>query len=70
MLRRRRYVGKKRPFTVDARIMAALGCYHSEEVSSAILANSVNADPTFIRKSLRRSTRSDSREFPRVDRVL
>jgi hypothetical protein len=33
--------------------MAALGCYHSEEVSSAILANSVNADPTFIRKSLR-----------------
>jgi|HubBroStandDraft_6_1064221.scaffolds.fasta_scaffold252679_1 hypothetical protein len=32
--------------------MAALGYYHGEEVSSAILANSVNADPTFVRKSL------------------
>jgi len=32
--------------------MAALGYYHGEEVSSAILASSVNADPTFVRKSL------------------
>ena len=39
-------------FTVAAHIMAALGYYHGEEVSSAILANSVNADPTFVRKSL------------------
>jgi Rrf2 family protein len=39
-------------FTVAAHIMAALGYHHGEEVSSAILANSVNADPTFVRKSL------------------
>jgi len=32
--------------------MAALGYDHGEEVSSAILASSVNADPTFVRKSL------------------
>jgi Rrf2 family protein len=39
-------------FTVAAHIMAALGCHHGEEVSSAILAESVNADHTFVRKSL------------------
>src|SRR5260370_6938981 len=39
-------------FTVAAHIMAALGYYHGEEISSAILADSVNADPTFVRKSL------------------
>jgi len=39
-------------FTIAAHIMAALGYYHGEEVSSAILASSVNADPTFVRKSL------------------
>ncbi len=39
-------------FTVAAHIMAALGYYHSEEISSATLAESVNADPTFVRKSL------------------
>ena len=39
-------------FTVAAHIMAALGYYHGEEISSATLANSVNADPTFVRKSL------------------
>jgi Rrf2 family protein len=32
--------------------MAALGYRHGEEVSSTILADSVNADPTFVRKSL------------------
>jgi Rrf2 family protein len=32
--------------------MAALGYYHGEEISSARLAESVNADPTFVRKSL------------------
>src|SRR5258708_9414810 len=39
-------------FTVAAHIMAALGYFHGEEISSAILAESVNADPTFVRKSL------------------
>src|SRR3977135_3399032 len=39
-------------FTVAAHIMAARGYYHGEEISSAILADSVNADPTFVRKSL------------------
>jgi DNA-binding IscR family transcriptional regulator len=39
-------------FTVAAHIMAALGFYHREEISSAILSDSVNADPTFVRKSL------------------
>jgi len=39
-------------FTVAAHIMAALGYYHAEEISSAILSDSVNADPTFVRKSL------------------
>jgi Rrf2 family protein len=39
-------------FTVAAHIMAALGYYHGEEMSSATLADSVNADPTFVRKSL------------------
>jgi Rrf2 family protein len=32
--------------------MAALGYKHGEELSSATLAESVNADPTFVRKSL------------------
>jgi Rrf2 family protein len=39
-------------FTVAAHILAALGYKHGEEVSSAILAESVSADPTFVRKSL------------------
>jgi DNA-binding IscR family transcriptional regulator len=39
-------------FTVAAHIMAALGFYHGKELSSATLAASVNADPTFVRKSL------------------
>ena len=39
-------------FTVAAHIMAALGFFPGEEISSAILAESVNADPTFVRKSL------------------
>jgi len=39
-------------FTVAAHIMAALGFYHGKEISSATLAESVNADPTFVRKSL------------------
>jgi Rrf2 family protein len=39
-------------FAVAAHIMAALGYRHGEEISSATLAESVNADPTFVRKSL------------------
>ena len=39
-------------FTVAAHIMAALGYKHGEEFSSATLAESVNADRTFVRKSL------------------
>ena len=43
---------KSLQFAVAAHIMAALGYRRGEEVSSAILADSVNADPTFVRKSL------------------
>jgi len=39
-------------FAVATHIMAALGYCHGEEFSSATLAESVNADPTFVRKSL------------------
>jgi Rrf2 family protein len=39
-------------FTVAAHIMAALGYKRGEEISSATLAESVSADPTFVRKSL------------------
>ncbi len=39
-------------FAVAAHLMAALGYRHGEEISSATLAESVNADPTFVRKSL------------------
>src|SRR3984957_11593139 len=39
-------------FTVAAHIMAALGFFHGKEIASASLAESVNADPTFVRKSL------------------
>jgi Rrf2 family protein len=39
-------------FTVAAHIMAALAYKQGKEISSGTLAESVNADPTFIRKSL------------------
>jgi Rrf2 family protein len=39
-------------FTVAAHIMAALGFFRGKEIPSTILADSVNADPTFVRKSL------------------
>ena len=39
-------------FAVAAHIMAALGFRPGEETRSATLAESVNADPTFVRKSL------------------
>ena len=39
-------------FTVASHIMAALGIYPGGEVGSATLAESVKANPTFVRKSL------------------
>ena len=39
-------------FTVAAHIMALLGSFRDKEISSAAVAASVNADPTFVRKSL------------------
>jgi len=39
-------------FAVAAHIMAVLGFDRGAELSSATLADSVNADPTFVRKSL------------------
>ena len=46
-------------FTVAAHIMAALGYKRSEEISSATLAESVNADATFVRKSLSKLSKAD-----------
>ena len=45
-------------FTVAAHIMAALGFFHGKEISSATLAESVNADPSFVRKSLSKLSRA------------
>jgi Rrf2 family protein len=39
-------------FTVAAHIMAALGFHHRKGLASATLADSVNANPSFVRKSL------------------
>jgi Rrf2 family protein len=39
-------------FTVAAHIMTHLAFFHGKEIPSATLAESVNADPTFVRKSL------------------
>src|SRR5262249_54929519 len=39
-------------FTVATHIMAVLGRFRGKEISSATLAESVKADPTFVRKSL------------------
>jgi Rrf2 family protein len=46
-------------FSVAAHIMAVLGFDHGEEISSATLADSVNADPTFVRKSLSKLSKAD-----------
>jgi DNA-binding IscR family transcriptional regulator len=45
-------------FTVAAHIVAALGFRHGEELSLAMLAESVNADHSFIRKSLSKLSRA------------
>lgn len=39
-------------FAVAAHIMAVLGFYEGDEIASRTLADSVQADPTFVRKSL------------------
>ena len=39
-------------FTVAAHIMATLGFFPGNELASATLAECVNADPSFVRKSL------------------
>lgn len=39
-------------FSVAAHILAVLGFHYGEEVPSSVLADSVNADPSFVRKSL------------------
>ena len=39
-------------FTVAAHIMAVLVFHDGKEIPSSTLADSVNADPTFVRKSL------------------
>jgi Rrf2 family protein len=39
-------------FTVAAHIMTALAFRHGQGIPSTTLAKSVNADPTFVRKSL------------------
>jgi hypothetical protein len=61
--------------TVAAHIMAALGYQHGEKISSATLAESVNADPTSVcgcmaqvftwaeRKFRRRSGRGSGKPF-------
>src|SRR5580700_8066742 len=45
-------------FTVAAHIMAALGFFRGKEIPSATLAESVKADPTFVRKSLSKLSKS------------
>jgi len=39
-------------FAVATHIMTALGFHYGEELNSSVLAHSVNAEPTFVRKSL------------------
>ena len=39
-------------FSVAAHILAVLGCHNGREVTSAVLAQSVNAEPTFVRRAL------------------
>jgi DNA-binding IscR family transcriptional regulator len=45
-------------FTIAAHIVAALGFFRGKEIPSATLAESVNADPTFVRKSLSKLSKS------------
>src|ERR1700732_815892 len=45
-------------FAVATHIMAALGVYPGGQVGSATLADSVNANPSFVRKSLSKLSRA------------
>ncbi len=44
--------GTSMQFAIATHMMTALGFHHGEEVTSRALAESVNANPTFVRKSL------------------
>ena len=44
--------GSSVQFAIATHIMTALGFYYGKPVTSASLAESVNTDPTFVRKSL------------------
>lgn len=44
--------GSSVQFAIATHIMTALGFYYGKAVTSASLAESVNTDPTFVRKSL------------------
>src|ERR1700693_3413984 len=46
-------------FAVATHIMAGLGFFYGKEISSATLAASVNANPTFVRKSLSKLSKAD-----------
>src|SRR5260370_41071495 len=48
-------------FTVASHLMAALGYHNGKEIASATLAASVNADPTFVRKSLSKLSKAGLR---------
>ena len=52
ILRRGLMSVKSVQFAVATHIMAALGIYPGGKVGSTLLADSVNANPTFVRKSL------------------
>lgn len=45
-------------FSVATHIMAFLGFNDGKEISSSTVAESVNADPTFVRKSLSKLTKA------------
>jgi Rrf2 family protein len=45
-------------FAVATHIMTALGYYHGDRIHSDMLAQSLNADPTFVRKSLAKLVRA------------
>jgi hypothetical protein len=50
-------------FTIAAHIMAALGFFRGKEILSATLAESLNADPTFVRKSYKTDKRTTMSSF-------
>ncbi|MDB5985224.1 MAG: Rrf2 family transcriptional regulator [Nevskia sp.] len=45
-------------FSVAAHVMVVLGFHHGEDLTSATLAESVNADPSFVRRTLSKLAKS------------